>query len=100
MVKLVALYSKPRDTEEFDRHFFTNHTPLIRDYPGLRRLEITRVSSAPLGDAHYYLMTELYFDSAEAVDHAMASPQGKAVAKDLMSFAAPYVSVFLGEVSE
>jgi uncharacterized protein (TIGR02118 family) len=100
MVKLVALYTTPPDTEEFDRHFHTIHAPLIRQYPGLRKLEITHVHGAPLGEKPIYLLAEMYFDSPDAVDQAQASPQGKAVAKDLMSFAAPFVSVFLGDVSE
>jgi len=34
------------------------------------------------------------------MDKAMASPEGKAVAKDLMSFAADIVTVFYGEVQQ
>ncbi|MGA9119688.1 MAG: EthD family reductase [Bacteroidota bacterium] len=100
MVKLVALYKKPPDPEEFDRHYFTIHTPLVENYPGLRKLEITRISGAPLGDARYHLMAEMYFDSTGALERAMASPEGKAVAKDLLSFAAQFVTVFIGEVGE
>ena len=40
MVKLIALYKKSADPEEFERHYTSVHTPLVRKYPGLRRLEI------------------------------------------------------------
>ena len=100
MVKLVALYKKPPDLEEFDRHYSTIHTPLVKNYPGLRKLEITRIIGASLGDTPYHLMAEMYFDSSEAMQLALASPAGRTVAKDLMSFAAPLVSVFVGEVSD
>jgi uncharacterized protein (TIGR02118 family) len=100
MIKLIALYKKPADPEEFERHYTGVHTPLVRRYPGLRRLEITHITSAPLGDVKYHLMTEMSFDTREAMDAALASPEGKAVAKDLMNFAAPLVTVFFGETQE
>jgi hypothetical protein len=37
------------------------------------------------------------FDTKEAMDKALASPEGKAVARDLMSFAADVVTVFMGD---
>jgi uncharacterized protein (TIGR02118 family) len=100
MVKLIALYKKPADPEDFERHYTSVHTPLVRKYPGLRRLEITHIIPAPLGDVRYHLMSEMYFDSREAMDEALSSPEGKAVSKDLMSFAAPLVTVFFGETQE
>jgi len=100
MVKLVALYKRHSDPVELERHYTTVHTPLVRKYPGLRRLEITRISAATLGDVKYQLMAEMYFDTQEALDAALASPEGKAVAKDLMTFAAPLVTVFSGETQE
>lgn len=97
MTKLIALYRKPADTAEFDKHYFEVHTPLVKQYPGLRKLEITKVTGAPIGEAKFYLLCEMYFDNKDAMDAALASKEGKAVAKDLMSFAADLVIVFVGE---
>ena len=98
MIKLVALYARPADPEEFDRHYFTIHLPLVRAYPGLRRLEVTRVTGAPIGEAAVRMMAEMYFDDRQAMESALASAAGKAVTRDLMSFAASIVTVFFGEV--
>ena len=98
MIKLIALFRKPADPAEFDKHYENVHTPLVRKYPGLRKLEITRITGAPIGETKQYLMAEMYFDTKESMDAAMASPEGKAVARDLMSFAADLVTVFYGEV--
>jgi len=100
MVKLIALYKAPPDPEEFDRHFHTIHAPLVRNYPGLLKLEMTAITGASLGDTPYHLMAEMYFASTEALQTALASPAGRAVAKDLMNFAAPLVTVLVGEVRE
>jgi len=99
MVKLIALYRRPPDTVEFDKHYETVHTPLVLKYPGLRRLEVTRITGAPLGDAKYYLLAEMYFDNKDAMDAALASREGKAVARDLLSFASDIVTVFYGDAS-
>jgi uncharacterized protein (TIGR02118 family) len=98
MTKLVALYRKPADAAEFDKHYFDIHTPLVKQYPGLKKLEITKITGAPIGETKYYLLAEMYFDNKEALDAALASKEGKAVAKDLMSFAADLVTVFIGDV--
>jgi uncharacterized protein (TIGR02118 family) len=99
MTKLIALYRKPADIAAFDQHYFDVHTPLVKQYPGLRKLEITRITGAPIGETKYHLMCEMYFDNKEAMDTALASKEGKAVAKDLMSFAADLVTVFIGTSS-
>ena len=100
MVKLIALYKAPPDPEEFDRHVQTVHAPLVRKYPGLLKLELTTITGASLGDTPYHLVAEMYFASTESLQAALASPAGRAVAKDLMSFAAPFVTVLVGEVQE
>lgn len=100
MIKLVALYRRPADTEAFDKHYDSVHTPLVRRYPGLKRLEVTRITGAPIGEAKFYLMAEMYFGSKEEMDSALASQEGKAVARDLMSFAADIVVIFHGTVND
>ncbi len=97
MTKLIAMYRKPADPAAFDSHYRDTHTPLVRKYPGLRKLEITRITGAPIGETKFYLMAEMYFDNKSAMDTALVSAEGKAVARDLMSFAADIVTVFHGE---
>ena len=40
MIKLVALYKRPEDVAEFDRHYSEVHSPLMSKVPGLVRMEI------------------------------------------------------------
>ena len=96
MIKLIALFRKPADTAAFDKHYDEIHTPLVRKYPNLRKLEITRITGAPIGETKYHLLCEMYWDSKDEMDKALGSPEGRAVAKDLMSFAAELVTVFFG----
>ena len=100
MVKLIALYRKPPDEESFNNHYFNTHIPIAKKMPGLRKLEVTRITGAPVGETKYHMMAELYFDSVDAMNAANASPEGRATVKDLMSFAADLVTLFFGEVKE
>jgi uncharacterized protein (TIGR02118 family) len=97
MTKLIALFRNPPNTVEFDQHYDSVHAPLVKKYPGLRKLEITRITGAPIGETKIYRMAEMYFDDKDAMDKALASPEGKAVARDVMSFAADLITIFYGE---
>jgi uncharacterized protein (TIGR02118 family) len=99
MTKLIALFRRPEDEEDFDRHYFETHIPLVKKFPGLRKLEVTRVTGAPIGEAKFHLVAEMFFDDKDAMDASLASPEGKAVARDILSFAADVITVFHGEVA-
>jgi uncharacterized protein (TIGR02118 family) len=98
MIKLVALFKRPEDTAAFDEHYDQTHAPLMRQVPGLVRMEVTRNIQAFRGEPEYYLVAEMYFEDKESFDAAMASEENRAAGKDLMSFARPYVTMFYGEV--
>lgn len=98
MIKLIALYRKPDDVEAFERHYFEVHAPLASKMPGLRRMEVARITGSPAGKSDYHLVAELYFDDRAAGDAAMASPEGRAAGKDLMGFAGKWVHLMWAEV--
>lgn len=99
MVKLVAMYKTPEDAKAFDSHYEGIHTPMVRRWPGLRRLEISKITGAPIGEPKHYLMAEMYFDDDEAMQRALASPEGKAASRDVMEFAGKLVTMFYAEVT-
>lgn len=98
MVKLVALYKQPDNPADFDRQYFETHVPLAMKMPGLVRCETGRVVGAPVPEPPYYMIAELYFPDMTTLNAAMSSPEGKAAAKNLMSFAAKYVAMCFAEV--
>jgi uncharacterized protein (TIGR02118 family) len=96
MAKLIVVYRTPRDPAEFDRYYAQVHTPIVKKIPGLRRLEVTRLTGAPSGASDLYLIAELYFDNAAAREAALTSNEGKAAEADLPKFAEGIVSVYFG----
>jgi len=99
VVKLVALYKKPADLAAFEKHYTEIHTPLAKKMPGLRKLELCRFTGSPGGEAKFYLMAEMYFDTKEAMMAALGSPEGKAAGKDVMSFASDLIHMMFAEVA-
>ena len=90
MVKVIVLLPRrvDRGQEEFRRYLDGKHLPLVRRLPGLQRLVINYVMPAPDGTAPAYdAVAEDWFDSPEAMQAALASPEGQAVYADTPNFA-------------
>ena len=98
MVKLIALYRNPADTEEFEKHYNEVHMPLVEKIPGLLKTEVARLKGFPGQDVKYYMITEMYFEDIDSLNAGMASAEGKASGRDLMGFAKDYVEMFIGHV--
>ncbi|HEY3035020.1 MAG TPA: EthD family reductase [Streptosporangiaceae bacterium] len=95
-VKLVVLYTKPEDTDAFDRHYFDIHLPLVHKIPGLRRAETGRfIDVLGGGEQSFYRVAELYFPDQATMDAGIASDQGKATAADYAKIAPPGSRMFV-----
>jgi len=98
MAKLIALYKQPENKEAFDNHYFNVHSPLTAKIPGLREMKVTKMTGSPMGgEAKYYLTCEMTYDSLEALQEGLKSPEGRASGKDLMGFAGNLVTLMIGE---
>lgn len=86
MVTFLALYKRPVDPDVFLEHYKTVHVPLAEALPELQNLLWGIVSPMGAGE-DIYLVASLQFADREALDRAMASPEGRAAAKDLDQFA-------------
>jgi uncharacterized protein (TIGR02118 family) len=101
MAKVLALYKKPADPAAFDDYYFSTHVPLARTLPGLRRYEVsTGPVATPAGDSPLHLVAVLSFDSLDAIQAALASPEGAATAGDLGNFAQAGVDLLLFDSKE
>lgn len=97
MIKMIAIFKRPQDVEAFLDHYENVHLPMIRQMPGLRKLEVNRFIDLRGGDADPFVMAEMYFDDRDSLMTSMKSPEGKAGGKDLQSFAADLVQVTFAE---
>ncbi len=100
MVKLTVLYKKPTDPKAFDDYYKNIHTPLALKIPGLRRLEVAKVTGGATAESPYHLIAELYFDNMTSLNEGMSSPEGKATGKDVNVFARGLAEFVFSAVEE
>ncbi len=92
---LTVAYGRPSDAAAFDEHYRTVHQPLAAAVPGVRNIRVLHCAGLDGTPPPYHLVAELTFDSAEAVQAGLASPQGQAAAGDLANFADGGATLFL-----
>jgi len=85
MTKVLVMLHKQdgQSWDEFQRYWREEHGPIAARIPGLRKYiqnHATDRGNVP------YAVAELYFDSPEALQAALASPEGKAALGDLGNF--------------
>jgi len=85
MPKLVVLYPPPADVATFESRYHAEHAPMVvQEVPGLTKFLAARVLGTPAGAAPYQRVAELYFDSIESLQAAVASPGGQAAVAHAM----------------
>ena len=95
--RLIVLYSTPADTDAFDAHYREVHTPIVRRYPKLRDLRLTRTDGVAGQAPPVYLMAEMVFDSRPDLEAALASDAGRESGRDLRSFAQAGVTLLIAD---
>jgi uncharacterized protein (TIGR02118 family) len=95
VARLIALYHEPADRVAFDAHYRDVHTPIVRRYPGLRELRLSRTDGVGGTTPNIYLMAEMVFDSRADADAALASEPGRESGRDLRNFAGAGLTLFI-----
>lgn len=88
MVKITALYGMPKDPEAFEKYYAETHMPMVYRAEGLARVELGKPMPGPDGKPPaFYRITELWFESPEALQTALARPEWKKISADVPNFA-------------
>jgi uncharacterized protein (TIGR02118 family) len=98
MHRVTIQYDVPQDPEAFDVRYFDQHVPLVALIPGLRSFSWSKPQ--PLGgEQSVYLVAQLDFDGADALERALASSEMRAAGADAGRLGVP-MTMFVGEVVE
>jgi uncharacterized protein (TIGR02118 family) len=92
---LTVCYGHPKDPAAFDAYYQATHRPLAEKIPGLGSFTARHCASLDDSPAPYYLVAELGFASAEALNAGLGSPEGHAAAADVANFADGGVTMFV-----
>ncbi|HWV85280.1 MAG TPA: EthD family reductase [Capillimicrobium sp.] len=88
MHKILVLYPPPPDPAKFRDYYENTHIPLASKLPGMRSYSYAFDVGSAQGDSPYFCVFEAVFDDAAAAGAAMGSPEGQAVAADVVNYAA------------
>ena len=89
--------------EAFLRHWTEVHGPMVRAMPGVRRYVQDHVvdtllrDDAAMGPPHPDGLSEIWFDSRDALEAAFASPAGQAALADTANFIGRATTVVVAE---
>src|SRR6266568_9077426 len=101
MMRIVSLHGHPEDPVEFDRYYRDVHTPLVQRIPGVRNIRFGRVLGTNNGSPPpYYLVSDVYFDDAVALEAAQATPEMAAALADVPNFATGGGTIMLCEYED
>lgn len=86
--------------DEFRDYWKNTHGPIAAKMPGLKKYVQNHALTTEEGEPPIAGIAEVYFDSVEAMQDALASPEGKAALADLGNFtdADATVTVIVDEV--
>jgi len=99
MYKLVILIEQMDDPATFE-NTWPAFLHLAEDMPGLLRESFSRVDTVLFAQTHPYLIYELFFDSAESAQAAMASPVGRKAGRLLQQITGGRMSLFIADHKE
>lgn len=89
MLKMVYLIRRRPElgVDEFRRYWTENHGPIAARLPGLRKYVQHHVVPNPDGsDPEFDGFAEMWWDDADALSEALASPEFEAALADAQSF--------------
>ncbi|SEN34150.1 EthD family reductase [Lihuaxuella thermophila] len=102
MFKTIALYKDIEDAEAFEAFYVNEFIPKMLSLPGVVKLKVNRLLPAPFGERggqeeSYFLLCETYYESAEAMQKVIQSPEGLEAASMIMEKASKFMTVYVGK---
>lgn len=80
----------PQDRDAFLAHYRDKHAQILREYPGIRACRLHHAidwnDPVAVNKDTAFLVAELVFDDAAALDHALASATRQRSRADFMNF--------------
>lgn len=95
MPTLTVLYGPPTNPDEFRRHYEEVHVPLAKALPGATDLRYSLDVDTLVGENPVAAAFHATFATRQALDEALASPEGQAAQADVPNFASGGVTILV-----
>ena len=86
MHKMIVLYPKPDDPEQFKKHYRETHLPLVDKIPGLKSYSYGYPATLDGKEPPHFCMFVGEFESLSAMQAAFGAAEGKAAVADIPNY--------------
>lgn len=86
MWAFVVNYGWPEDPGAFERHYREIHVPLVKKFPGIKRMTLTFANRGEEHSSDLFMISTMYWDDVESLRAALRSPERKIAYADSESF--------------
>jgi len=100
MHKIIVIYPKPSNIQNFEEHYKEIHVQLVKKLPKLKKFKVSKIYGSPTGEPDFYYIAELFFDSKEDLDFALKSNEMREAARDAMKLSEGKMKVMFAEEYE
>ena len=100
MWQFVVLYRRPDDPEAFERYYRSVHVPLVKKFPGLRRMHITKTHGDAGSADEIFLISAMLWDDRAGLEAALQSPERNVAYEDSARFRQYQLGRYIGEVED
>ena len=84
---IFMLYRRPdMNGDQFREYWKNTHAQIVAKMPGLKKYVQNYALATKEGEPPVAGIAEVYFDSVEAMQEALSSPEGEAAITDLQNF--------------
>lgn len=91
MSTFVAIWSRPDDPSGFDAHYEQVHLPIVREWPGVSDVAVTRITAnLTPSEPQPYLILQVSFDDAGDLDALLDGNGMAAAAQDAAGITARF----------
>lgn len=100
MWQFVVLYRRPDDPEAFERYYRTVHVPLVKKFPGLLRMLITKTHGDEGSTDEIFLISAMLWEDRASLEAALRSPERSVAYEDSARFRQYQLGRYIGEVED
>ncbi|KGR79031.1 EthD family reductase [Ureibacillus manganicus] len=85
MAKLMVMYERPTNIDDFEKYYQEVHLPMVQEVPNLKNACINRVIQTQNSSEPIYLIAELEFENMEVLQNALSSTGGQKLQNDVVN---------------
>lgn len=86
MWAFVVTYTWPEDPPAFERYYRAVHVPMVKKFPGLRKVTLSFANQGEEGGKDIYMISTMYWDNLDSLRRALLSPEREAAHSDSARF--------------